>query len=80
MRSNCRSRLPAQQAKDPVKDQVALAHARVLALLSLAANDTAASGRAAAVARMRRTAWRVSKPPGRAARGRPICRRRRRKR
>jgi methyl-accepting chemotaxis protein len=41
--------VPVQQAKD-LKDQVTLAHARVLAMLSLAANDTAATGRAANLA------------------------------
>ena len=41
--------VPVQQAKD-IKDQVTLAHARLLAVLSLASNDTAAAGRAAAAA------------------------------
>ena len=68
--------VPAQQAKD-LKDQVTLAHARVLALLSLAANDTAASGRAAAVARITDSlariqatgpggAWQANLPPAQA--------------
>jgi methyl-accepting chemotaxis protein len=41
--------VPVQQAKD-LKDLLTLAHARVLAMLSLAANDTATSGRAATIA------------------------------
>jgi methyl-accepting chemotaxis protein len=69
--------VPVQQAKD-LKDQVTLAHARVLALLSLAANDTAATGRADSIAAIDNTltqvqvagkqgAWQARLPPDQAA-------------